>query len=120
MRYRRRWVRALALGALVAAACAPGPAAPQAAVPAAPAAPVPAATTSGAVPAAPAAPPEPLPQKVTVSYSSISGSFLPLFVAVETKLFAKQGLDVDVTYIASGTTSMQSLIAGDVQLVVTS
>lgn len=120
MRYRRRWVGALALVALVAAACAPGRAAPQAAVPAAPAAPVPAATTSGAVPAAPAAPPEPLPQKVTVSYSSISGSFLPLFVAAENNLFAKQGLDVDVTYIASGTTSMQSLIAGDVQFVVTS
>jgi ABC-type nitrate/sulfonate/bicarbonate transport system substrate-binding protein len=35
-------------------------------------------------------------------------------------LFARQGLDIDVTYIASGTTSIQSLIAGDVQFVVTS
>jgi NitT/TauT family transport system substrate-binding protein len=45
---------------------------------------------------------------------------LPLFVAVENGLFAKHGLDVDVTYISSGTTSLQSLLAGDVQFILTS
>jgi NitT/TauT family transport system substrate-binding protein len=119
MRYRRPWVHVLALVALVAAACAPGRAGPPAAAPAAPV-PAPAAPANQAAPTAPDAPPEPLPQKVTVSYSSISGSFLPLFIAVENELFTKQGLNVDVTYIASGTTSMQSLIAGDVQFILTS
>ncbi|HZR97335.1 MAG TPA: ABC transporter substrate-binding protein [Chloroflexota bacterium] len=119
MRYPRRLSPALPLVALIVAACAPGRAAPQTAAPAPSVAP---ATTS-AEPASPAAPttaPEPLPQKVTASYSSISGSFLPIFIAADSGLFDKQGLDVELTYIASGTTSMQSLIAGDVQFIVTS
>jgi NitT/TauT family transport system substrate-binding protein len=73
--------------------------------------------------AAPAAatgqPAAPLP-KVTVSYSSVSGTFLPVWLAVDEGLFAKHGLDVDITYIASGTTSMQSLVAGDLQFIVSS
>ncbi|HEY7062765.1 MAG TPA: ABC transporter substrate-binding protein [Chloroflexota bacterium] len=63
--------------------------------------------------------PAPLP-KATVSYSSISGTFLPVWIAVDQGLFAQHGLDVDITYIAGGTTSMQSLIAGDVQYIVSS
>lgn len=101
------------------AACAPGRAAPQAPAPAAPVAAA-AATSSGTTVAAPAAPPEPLPQKVTMSYSSIAGAFLPAFVAAEEGLFAKHGIDVELTYIASGTTSVQSLLAGEVQFNVTS
>jgi NitT/TauT family transport system substrate-binding protein len=104
MPYRRQWVPALLVLALAIGACAPGRASPSAAAP----------------PAAPAAPVAPLPQRVTASYSSISGSFLPIFIATENGLFAKHGLDVELTYIASGTTSMQSLLAGEVQFVVTS
>src|SRR5579885_2225716 len=121
MRYRRRWLPALSLLALTLAACGPGRATLQPATSDSPAAaPADAASQPTTAADAPATPVASLPQKVTVSYSSISGSFLPLFVAMENGLFAKQGLDVDVTYIASGTTSMQSLIAGDVQFIVTS
>jgi NitT/TauT family transport system substrate-binding protein len=62
----------------------------------------------------------PLPQKVVIAYSSVSGSYLPIYVAAEGGLFAKNGLDVEMTYIASGTTALQSLVAGDVHFVVTS
>jgi NitT/TauT family transport system substrate-binding protein len=62
----------------------------------------------------------PLPGKVTASYSSVSGTFVPLWLAAESGLFQKNGLDVEVTYIASGTTSMQSLLAGDLQFIVAS
>jgi NitT/TauT family transport system substrate-binding protein len=119
MRYRRPWIPALALLALIVTACAPGRAAPQPSAPASALA-APAETASRAGSAVPSARLEPLPQKVTVSYSSIAGSFLPLFLAAEQELFAKQGLDVEVTYIASGTTSIQSLLAGEVHFNVTS
>ena len=90
---------------------------------------VPASAPGGVAPAASAgteaagmgASPEPPPlPKVTVSYSSVSGTFLPVWLAVDEGLFAKHGLDVDITYIASGTTSMQSLVAGDLQFIVSS
>jgi ABC-type nitrate/sulfonate/bicarbonate transport system substrate-binding protein len=74
------------------------------------AAPAPAAAT----PAAPRA------EKVTVAYSSVSGDFLPLFVTVEAGLFAKYGVDAELTYVASGTTAMQSLLASEVQFVMSS
>ncbi len=100
--------------ALLVVGCSAGPSTPtQSPAATAP----PAATPERAAVEAPA---EPLPQKVTISYSSVSGTFLPVFLAVDEGLFAKYGLDVDLTYIASGTTSMQSLLAGDVQFVVTS
>jgi ABC-type nitrate/sulfonate/bicarbonate transport system substrate-binding protein len=57
----------------------------------------------------------PLPAKITISYSTLSGSQVAVYLAAEQGLFAKQGLTADVVYIASGTTAMQSLLAGDVQ-----
>jgi NitT/TauT family transport system substrate-binding protein len=63
---------------------------------------------------------EPLPQKITIAYGSIAGSFIPGYLAVEAGLFAKYGVDVELTYIASGTTAIQSLIANEVQFVITS
>ena len=104
--YRTRLALVALLG-LVAACGVPGRAPPQ---------PAARAETADAT----AAPLDPLPQKVTVSYSSIAGSFLPLFVAAEQGLVAKHGLDVEVTFVASGTTSIQSLLAGEVQFNVTS
>ena len=91
-----------------------------------------ASDTAGAAPAPTAAPgdglaasrapsaPEPLAEKVVVAYPSVAGGFLPLWIGADQQLFAKHGLDVELTYIASGTTAMQSLIAGDVQFVLTS
>ncbi|HEY7065688.1 MAG TPA: ABC transporter substrate-binding protein [Chloroflexota bacterium] len=120
--WRRAW-RAVGLaGALLAVACAARPAAAPAQAPAAPSAPAAVAPSAAPAPSSPeaAAPPALLPQKVTVSYSSVAGSFLPLWLAADEGLFAKYGLDGEITYIGSGTTSMQSLIAGDVQFVLTS
>ena len=42
------------------------------------------------------------------------------FVAVEQGLFARQGLDVELTYIASGTTVMQAMLAGDLKFALNS
>jgi NitT/TauT family transport system substrate-binding protein len=59
------------------------------------------------------------PQRITIAYSSISGSQMPIYLAADNALFAKHGLDVEVMYVASGTSTMQSLVSGDVQLVQT-
>jgi ABC-type nitrate/sulfonate/bicarbonate transport system substrate-binding protein/LysM repeat protein len=53
-------------------------------------------------------------QKVMVAYSSISGNNAPLWVTQEKGFFKKYGLDVQAVLIESGSTSAQSLIAGDV------
>src|SRR5918996_388830 len=53
-------------------------------------------------------------QKIMVAYSSISGNNAPLWVTQEKGFFRKYGLDVQAVLIESGTTSAQSLIAGDV------
>src|SRR5262245_3813114 len=98
------------LGALVVAlglaACARAGA--PAAAPAAPAAP---SAPQGAA-ATPAEPPALWPQKIMIAYSSISGSQMPIYLAMENGLFPKHGLDVEVTYVASGTSTMQSLVSG--------
>ncbi|SRR5579883_2311359 len=109
----------LLLGLLVTAACA-GWAGGGATSETGPA-PAPAAPPGTLVPTGAASPtPEPPAQKVTVAYPSVAGGFLPLWLAADEGLFAKYGLDAELTYIASGTTAMQSLLAGDVQFVLTS
>ena len=50
-----------------------------------------------------------------IAYSSISGAMLPLWVAKDKKLFAKHGVDVEVTYVRG--VSIEALIAGEVQFV---
>jgi NitT/TauT family transport system substrate-binding protein len=77
----------------------------------------PAAAGSNAAPAAPAAasPPAMLPDKIKIAYTALSGSQLPMYVADESGLFARHGVDVEALYIASGTTGMASLVAGDIQ-----
>jgi len=52
-----------------------------------------------------------------VSYSSISGTRAPLWIAKELRLFEKYGLDVSPIHIASGAASYSALIAGDVRVV---
>jgi NitT/TauT family transport system substrate-binding protein len=53
-------------------------------------------------------------RRTTVAYSSYANAFAPLYLAAETGLFAKYGLDVDLTYVGSATTVTQGLLAGDV------
>ena len=96
---------------LLGAACAPA-AAPVAAPPAPVSAPPGAAAAATAMPAM-------WPQKITIAYSSISGSQMPLYLADANGLYAKHGLNVEVMYVASGTSTMQSLVGGDVQFVQT-
>ena len=50
-----------------------------------------------------------------IAYSSISGAMLPLWVAKDTGLFAKHGVDVDLTYIRG--VAIEALLAGEVQFV---
>lgn len=63
--------------------------------------------------AAERAPERPL-EKVTIAYSSLSGNMAPLWITHERGFFRKYGLDVQLVFIESGTTTVQSLISKDV------
>ena len=51
--------------------------------------------------------------KLTVGYSSISSSFLPLWIAKETGIFSKNGLDAQMVFFTTGTTAVMALLSGD-------
>jgi ABC-type nitrate/sulfonate/bicarbonate transport system substrate-binding protein len=53
-------------------------------------------------------------QKVNVAYSSISGNNVPLWVTHEKGFFRKYGLDTQVVLIESGSTTVQSLLSGEI------
>ena len=53
-------------------------------------------------------------EKVTIAYSSLSGNMAPLWITHDRGLFRKYGLDVQLVFIESGTTTVQSLISRDV------
>lgn len=53
--------------------------------------------------------------RLAVGYSSISSSFLPLWIGKETGIFSKNGLDVQMVFFTTGTTSVMALLSGDVQ-----
>ena len=48
-----------------------------------------------------------------VGYAAIAGSFATPWMAKEAGLFEKYGLDADLTYIASGPTMLQAMVAGE-------
>src|SRR5829696_5575616 len=100
-----RWIATFL--ALVVIGCASAPSGVRPAAPP-PAPPPPPPAAQGGAPATSAAQPSlaPLPDKVTIAYSSISGDFLPLWITAEAGLFTKHGVEVEPTYIASGTTAM--------------
>jgi NitT/TauT family transport system substrate-binding protein len=60
-------------------------------------------------------PEQPL-EKVRIAYSSLSGNMAPLWVTQERGFFRKYGLDVELVFIASGTTTAQALSSKDVVL----
>ncbi len=69
---------------------------------------------------APAAGPAPTPTAVplahlTVAYSNVSATILPEWVAQNTGIFQKHGLDVDLQYAASAT-SVSALVSGQMQV----
>lgn len=55
-------------------------------------------------------------QPVTMSYSSVTGSNAPLWIAKEIGLFEKYGIRVQLVYIPSSAVSIPALIAGDIQV----
>ncbi len=57
--------------------------------------------------------PQPL-KKVVIAYSGISPSQAPAWVAYESGIFRKYGLDVQLILIESGSTSVRALISGEV------
>jgi NitT/TauT family transport system substrate-binding protein len=54
--------------------------------------------------------------KITVGYSAISFDQLPAWVAKETGLFMKNGLDAQLVYFTGGTTAVMALVSGDVSV----
>lgn len=51
--------------------------------------------------------------KVTVGYSAVDYTYLPLKIAEEAKLFEKYGLEASVVLIRGGSTMMKALLAGE-------
>ena len=95
-----------------AAGASPAASASPAAFPAASPSPSPgAAPATGPAPAAAAKPSGPL-TKMTVSYSNVTPSFLPMWVAKEAGIFEQNGLDVEPQLISGGQVLMASLISG--------
>ncbi len=58
-------------------------------------------------------------ERLVVSYAGITGGRGPLWIAKELKLFEKYGLDARLVQITAGTTSINALIAGDVDMAMT-
>jgi len=54
--------------------------------------------------------------RITVAYSAISYDQSPAWIAKETGLFAKNGLDVQLVYFTGGTTAAMALVSGDVAI----
>jgi NitT/TauT family transport system substrate-binding protein len=53
-------------------------------------------------------------EKVTIAYSSISAHMAPLWITHDRGFFRKYGLDVQLVFIESGSTTVKSLISKDV------
>jgi ABC-type nitrate/sulfonate/bicarbonate transport system substrate-binding protein len=56
------------------------------------------------------------PTKLKVGYSAISEVDLPAWVAKETRIFEKNGLDVQLIYFTGGTTAVLALVSGEVPI----
>src|SRR5712692_106506 len=122
--FRPRLGLLIGLAAIVLGACGGGaaPAPASSAAPAAASAPQPAASasakpaTSGAAASSAAAKPAAGGQspKLTVSYSAIIGTVVPLWLADSVAIFKKNGLDVELTFIESSK-GIPALVSGQTQ-----
>ena len=54
--------------------------------------------------------------KLNVGYSALSADQLPAWVAKESGIFAKNGLDVQLIFFTGGTTAILALVSGDVPI----
>lgn len=59
-------------------------------------------------------------EPLAVSYASVTGSRAPIWIAKDIGLFEKYGIDLKLINISSGSTSIQALLGGDIQLVAAS
>lgn len=55
-------------------------------------------------------------EPLNISYPSVTGNMAPLWIAKEMGLYEKNGLDAKLVNIASGTVSVNALIAGDIHI----
>jgi NitT/TauT family transport system substrate-binding protein len=53
-------------------------------------------------------------EKITIAFSSVSANMAPLWITQERGFFRKYGLDVQLVFIESGSTTVQSLISKEV------
>ena len=58
----------------------------------------------------------PAQEKIRLAHSALESSNSVWYVAKDRGLYKKNGLDVDLLFIPSTTTSVSSLVAGDVQV----
>jgi len=58
-------------------------------------------------------------ERMVISYAGINSGRAPLWIAKELNLFEKHGLDARLVQITAGTTSINALIAGDVDMAMT-
>ena len=54
--------------------------------------------------------------RLNVGYSAVSADQLPAWVAKETGIFARNGLDVQLIFFTGGTTAILALVSGDVPI----
>jgi NitT/TauT family transport system substrate-binding protein len=57
---------------------------------------------------------EPVKERISVAYASISPSMAGVWMAKEIGAFERNGLNVDLVFISSGATSIQALVGGSV------
>ncbi len=58
--------------------------------------------------------------KIVVGISSVNVAFLPLYVTIERGFFRDEGLEIVPVMFNSGTTNLQALVGGDVQIMASS
>ena len=59
-------------------------------------------------------------ERVRVGWAAMTASHTPLWVAQDRGLFAKQGLTTEAIFFGAGPPAMQALVAGDLDIVITS
>src|SRR5687768_4700713 len=56
------------------------------------------------------------PEVLNVAYTSATATRAPLWIAKETGLFEKHGVDIRLIYIRAGSPSISALVSGDVHV----
>ena len=58
------------------------------------------------------------PERLAVGYGSISTNYLPLWMAKESGIFRKNGLDVDAVFFTASPTAFMALLAGETAITI--